>query len=143
MSPVVVVNAEAAVRDWLLTRPAVTAIVQNAIFIGVPAEISRREGAYPLVGVHRLFSTVGAYLPVDDAALQLDCWGPMKSQKAASAAASAIASELWSLVPNTALTADVVAKGVHDLATVWGPDPVSDRPRYIVTATVTLLAVTP
>ena len=47
------------------------------------------------------------------------------------------------MVPNTPLAADVTAKGVYDLTAQWAPDPVMDRPRYIVTATVALVTSTP
>jgi len=139
--PTVMTNAEIGVRDWLKAQPAVAAAVGNRIFLGVPPELARAgEGGYPLIGIHRLYSLVERYLPVDVAVLQLDCWGPMKSQRSAYTAASAAAAALWSLTPNTPLGADMVAKGVTDITSQWFPDPISDRPRYIVTATVLVVA---
>ena len=67
----------------------------------------------------------------------------MKSQRKAQAAAQAVFDALYNMVPGTPLGPDVTAKGSYDLTAQWAPDPVMDRPRYTVTATVALVTSTP
>jgi hypothetical protein len=34
------------------------------------------------------------------------------------------------------LNDEVLVKGIYNIGAAWLPDPVSDRPRYVITATV-------
>lgn len=113
------VDVEDAVRQWARS-------LGYTAFFGV-----NNNATFPQVVILRVAGTD------DDCLIQFDVWGGTKAE-AADVAAS-LASDLTALAGYT----DGGVR-LHDAAwsgTRWLPDPTTDRPRYIVEATVTATAI--
>lgn len=136
-------DVEGAVRTWLRNQPAVTAIVGNRVFFGVPK--GAQEHTFPLVTVRLISATLDPYVPVTTALIQVDCWGPIDASgngdKAAAWTLVNTISALFHSIENTTITATTRALGATVESVVWLPDSEPDRPRYSLTAEVQ--AITP
>ena len=137
-------DTEGAIRTWLRAQPAVTALVGQRVFFGIPKAAT--EATFPLVTV-QLVSTVPdpSEAPVDRSLIQIDCWGSLDAsgngQKAAATAlVNTIRALLHSITQPTPM-GTVTVFGANVESVTWLPDPTNDRPRYVLTAEVT--AITP
>jgi hypothetical protein len=116
----VAVDVEAAVRTWVRSR-GFTA------FFGV-----NNHGAFPQVVLWKVRGTS------DGSLIQFDVWGGTKADAAQAAGALASALSGMSTYDTNGVRlhgADVVNDGQ------WLPDPATDKPRYVVEATVTATAI--
>jgi hypothetical protein len=116
------VDVESAVRQWCRDRGFTT-------FFG-----TNNNGAFPQVIVRRISG------PDDDCLIQFDVWADQGGgKKQAADEAARLATELSGL---SSYDHDGVRLYDADwLSTRWLPDPTSDRPRYIVEATLFATAV--
>lgn len=135
-------DVEGALRTWLRGRAAVSALVGQRVFFGVPEKAS----TWPLVTVRRVGGGDDPGIaPVDRALVQIDVWGDIDAsghgKKAdATTLVNTLRAELSAVDRRTALSASVDALGISVESVVWLPDPDNDRPRYVVTAEVTTLS---
>lgn len=138
-------DVEGGVRDYLRGVAAVTATLAKptAVWFGVPEDAD--EADYPCVTVSLVGGgeVTGATVPILTPVIQCDVWGPVGAKRATYAAAAAVAEAMSSIgaagVPTT-LTAGVVGCGAEVESILWEPDPADGRPRYVITATVTVRA---
>lgn len=136
-------DVEGALRTWLRTRTALTALVGQRIFFGVPRGAG--ESSFPLVAIQRVGGGDDASdAPLDRALIQLDVWGQLDAsgngRKAdAWAVVNALRTQLGAMGPDTTLASGVIGHGATVESVGWLPDPDSDRPRYAVTAEVTVI----
>lgn len=135
-------DIEGALRTWLRGRAAITALVGQRVFFGVPDKAE----TWPLITIRRVGGGDDPGIaPVDRALVQLDVWGDIDAsghgKKAdATTLVNTLRAELSAVDRRTALTASVHALGISVESVVWLPDPDNDRPRYVVTAEVTALS---
>lgn len=125
------VDVEGAVAQWCKDAGFTT-------FFGV-----KNNGTFPQVVVQRISG------PDDDVLIQFDVWAaprrsdgsipPAGSKKAAADAAASLASALTGL--STYVHDGVRLHNATWTSTRWFPDPTSDRPRYIVEATIFAAAI--
>jgi hypothetical protein len=136
-------DVEGAMRTWLRTIPAVTAVVAQRVFFGVPK--AAVEATFPLVVVQRVGGGDDASeAPIDVALIQLDCWGSLGAngigdKASATRLCNAVRSacrSFWGpqLVPG------VDAAGITVQSVIWLPDPANDRPRYSLTVEVAAIS---
>lgn len=134
-------DVEGGLRSWLRAQSGVSSVVGTRVFFGIPRdEAGQPSAAFPLIVLNRVGGapqTGGA--PLDDALIQLDCWGGISNKAQAWAAAKAVMDALESMTPQT-LAAGVYAYGASVESVIWLPNPDDDRARYVVTAMVTARA---
>jgi hypothetical protein len=135
-------DTEGAIRTWLRAQPAVTALVGQRVFFGIPKGAT--EATFPLISV-QLVSTVPdpSEAPIDRALLQIDCWGSLDAsgngQKAAATAlVNTVRALLHSITQPTPM-GTVTVFGCNVESVTWLPDPTNDRPRYSLSAEVTAI----
>lgn len=135
-------DPEGALRTWLRTRPAVNALVAQRVFFGVP----KPDPVWPLVVVSRIGGGNGVGdAPVDEPIIQIDCWGELYAsgngnRAQALALANAVRAELLDLDNDTVIVTGVRA-AIEAVEMTFAPDPDNDRPRYVLTATGSFIAV--
>lgn len=134
-------DVDLLVREWLTATPAVASLVPTtsggvAIYQAPPSTppakliVAKRIGGSPVVR-----STV----PSDRARIQFDCWATKRPDAAQISVAITEAVENLGprggfLNPTGRLTTGEV------VSWLWLPDPVSDKPRYVVDALLIALA---
>jgi len=129
-------DTEGAVRTWLRASTVAHAVVADRIYFGVPKE----SPTWPLVTIQRVGGGNDASdAPVDNALIQLDCWGTLHPNGNGDKAgcltvANAVRSALE--VVNDTLIATSVRASIEVESIIWLPDANNDRPRYVVTANV-------
>jgi hypothetical protein len=140
-------DVEGAVRTYLRAHTDVTALCGTRVFFAVP-----RQATYPLVVVTR----VGGFddtsdAPLDQALIQVDCWGDLHTDTIASpdkaqaaAVLRAVRQAFYDLTHQPAVVSvagddphDVRLAGAQVQSDPYVPDPDNRRPRYAVTAQVT------
>lgn len=138
-------DVEGGVRTFLRAQAGVTAIVGQRVFFGIPKNAD--ENTFPLVVVSRVGGgdDPEGEAPVDNALMQIDCWGGIDTSgngKKAQAVAlvNAVRDALFAVRGRTALSSTVDAAGIVVQSVVWLPDPSNDRPRYSLTAEVTAIS---
>ena len=135
-------DVEGALRTWLRGRTAITALVGQRVFFGVP----KKADTWPLITLTRVGGGDDqSQAPVDRALIQIDCWGDLDTsgngKKAdATTLVNTVRAELQAVDRRTALSADVDALGINVETVVYLPDPDNARPRYVVTAEVTAVS---
>lgn len=116
--PYTAVDVESAVRQWTRDQGFVA-------FFGV-----NNNGTFPQITLQRIAG------PDDDCLIQWDVWGGTKAE-----AATTEASLRTALTGMSVYVHDGVRlHGASDPTSRWLPDPDSDRPRYIVEASITATA---
>lgn len=136
-------DTEGALVTWLKGRSAVSAIVGARVFFGVPKGAT--EASYPMLVVFRVGGTDDVSdVPIDNALVQIDCWGSFGAsgfgKKAeCTALKNAVRAELKALTQagSTTIAPGVDAHGMTVESDLWAPDPADDRPRYSLTVAVT------
>lgn len=117
--PYTAVDVESAVRQW--TRDE-----GFTAFFG-----ANNNGSFPQIVIHRVAG------PDDDCLIEWTVWGGTKQEAADTEAA--LRTSLSGL--SNYVHDGIRLHGASDPTSRWLPDPDSDRPRYIVEASVTATAV--
>ena len=137
-------DVEGGVRTWLRAQSTITALVGQRVFFGGPKGAT--EADFPMIVVQRIGGGNDmSDAPVDDALVQIDCWGKLDAsgnglKAGATALVNTVRSALDDIRTRTQLAPGVDAFGINVDSVIWAPDPSNDRPRYIVTAEVTAIA---
>ena len=123
-------DVEEACRTYLRSKN----VAGQRVFFGVP----KQNPQWPLVTV-RLVGGGGdpGEAPLDVLVIQFACWGRTKDE--AFQTVQEVRSALSDIQPETAVAGTVLYGANTDIIT-FAPDPSDDRPRYIVTTTVTARA---
>lgn len=136
MSVVTFPDTEGAVRAFLRASAAVSALVGQRVFFGVPD-----SPTWPLVTVQRVGGgdDLGE-APIDQALIQLDCWGRLYSDSdptkkhgdkaQARAVANAVRAAVHEVRSDLTTYAGCVLYGASVNSDLFVPDPDNDRPRY-------------
>jgi len=132
-------DLEGGMRTWLRADVALTALVGNRVFFGVPR--GAVDATFPLVTIQRVGGGQdSSEVPIDLALIQVDAWGTVadKGGKAVAwAVVNALRSRLETMRDRTALATGIDAFGAEVVGVVWAPDSADDRPRYTLTVEVT------
>jgi len=134
-------DIEGALRTWLRTQTALTAVVGSRIFFGVPRSVTETD--FPMVALFRVGGgNDRGDAPIDIALVQFDVWGKIDAsgngvKAGATTAVNALRATLQSVNGPTLLDAHTTCHGITVESVVWLPNPDDDRPRYVVTAEVT------
>lgn len=141
MTPVVFVNVEGVVADWVKATSAGAAVLYAStkyhVHIGGipkgaprPSIVIRRVGGSPSV----------SDVPIDEPRISFECWAD--TQSAAANLAGVLVSELQSLVLNGGyIQNNTRLKSAEVLSWLWLPDPgTGSVPRYVVDARFTILS---
>lgn len=117
----------------------------NRVFFGIPKDAN--DGTWPLIVVSRVGGGQdGSDAPVDVSLIQLDCWAGFDAsgngRKAdAQALVNSARAALESMGTDKPIVAGTQLHGANVESVLWLPDPDNDRPRYVLTAEVTAVAV--
>lgn len=131
MSTVVLPDVEGGVRAALRADDGVSALVDQRVYFGVPS-----NPVWPLVTVQRIGGGDDpGDAPIDQALVQIDCWGADRNKTQAWAVAAAVRAWAQSVRRATELNTEVVAYGVTVESVIFAAD-TADRPRYALTALV-------
>lgn len=134
-------DVDLLVREWLTAMPSVANLVPVtgggvAIYQAPPRTlpakliVAKRVGGSPIRG-----STV----PTDRARVQFDCWAANRPD--AAAIAKAITEAVENLAPTGGFLNSTGRLASGEVASwLWLPDPTSDKPRYVVDASLIALA---
>lgn len=127
-------DTEAGMKAFLKADAGVSAIVGSRVFFGSP-----KQGAtLPYIAFARIGGGDDASeAPIDNAVLNLSCWG--RSKEEAFSVANAARKALHNIRRRT-LASGVDLHGAIVDTVLWSPDPQDDTPRYIVTTRVTATA---
>lgn len=137
-------DIEGALRTWLRAQPAVTAIVGQRVFFGVPKAAT--EASFPMLTVQLVAGAdEESDAPVDRSTVQVDVWGSLdesgNGRKAeCTALMNAVRAAFRDVRGRTPLTAAVAAFGLNVVGRLWLPDQDNDRPRYVLSVEVTSIA---
>lgn len=136
-------DVEDAVRQYLRNWPALNDIIDRRVFFGVP----KKDARFPMLTIMRVGGGDDtSEAPVDNALIQVQVWGRVPTEGGGKAECTHMAllvrQALSELRSRTSVTTDVDLCGATVANVVWVPDPADDRPRYIVTATVTAISST-
>lgn len=137
MSPLmqVYVDIEGAYRDWLRARPELQTLVGRRVFLGLPERATTSESNFPAINVFRISSIpLPGQVLIDAARLQFDVWGPLKTKSSTSATMLTLKNLLESVNRGTLLRSGIRAAECYQITDLWLPDPITDRPRYVVQA---------
>lgn len=140
-------DTEGAVRTFLRANAAVAAIVGARVFFGVPKGAT--EASFPLVVVQRVGGgDSDSEAPVDEALLQVDCWGSISAEsgygvKATATALKNAVRSAFKSFNGGQLVAGVECGGFTVQSDIWLPDPENDRPRYSLTVEAAAISTTP
>ena len=139
-------DVEGALRTWLRTRPAITDLVAQRVFFGIPKQAT--ETSFPMIVLSRVGGGDEAGdAAIDTATIQFDCYGSIDASSGygkkytATELKNALRSELNTIAGDVALTATVNCLGAAVESDVWLPDTDDDRPRYVITATVSTISL--
>jgi hypothetical protein len=117
----------------------------NRVFFGIPKDA--RDESWPLIVVSRVGGGADqSDAPVDVALIQLDCWGTLSAEgigdkAGATALVNSARAALEAMGTDQPIVAGTQLHGANVESVLWLPDPDNDRPRYVVTAEVTAVAV--
>lgn len=137
MAAEVLPDMEAAMRRYLRADTGLAALVGNRVFYDIPTDT-----AFPLVVVSRVGGgDDNGEAPVDLAVMRFAVWGNLNARAATNATVNALRSALRSIRGSTLLASGVRAFGATVDTVLYQPDPETGRPRFIVTARVTAIAV--
>jgi hypothetical protein len=123
------VDVEGLVRTWARSLN----LADGRVFFGV-------NGTLPASSTQIVVQRIGG--PDEACLVQFDVWGPALSVGQARRTAASLAAELATALDAVAryVTDDAILHGALVESSRWLPDEESDRPRYIVEATVTVTA---
>lgn len=125
-------DCEKLVKDLLEADTGVTALVPSRVFMGVPA-----EAVFPFIVIKQIAGTDdGSDAPVARDTIEIQCWGPLRNKASAGAVKDAVREALYNIRRRTTVGGQVCHGASLD-SIVYVPDSETDRPRYIVTTTVT------
>lgn len=131
-------DTEGALKTYLAADTAITALAGSRVFFGMPTNVT--DADFPMVTLQRVGGGEGAGdAPVDDALVQIDCWGPVRDKAGAWSLCSAVRDRLTQrgdVALNGAVRAGFVVGSV-----VWLPDPGNARARYSITAEVSAWSI--
>jgi len=128
-------DTEAGIVALLKNYSQVTNIVGTSVLFGVP----RNNPSFPLIVVRRLTGGEDTSdAPLDQAVLNIDCWG--RSKLEASNLVNAVRSVFFGVRSPVEIAGVRIYVATVD-SVVWQPDPEDDRPRYVLTTRVTSAAV--
>lgn len=124
------VNTEKLVRDYLAADTGVAALVGTRVYTHLPA-----SPTFPLVVLSRFAggSTVWGHL--DEPRLQIEAWAEKGQRPACESVGEAVRSAMKSVNIRGSRTGGVVSGTTENLYR-WFPDPVTERPRYLLDVTV-------
>jgi hypothetical protein len=126
-------DVEGAVRTWLRSLPAVTALVGDRVKFALdprselPAVIVRLVGVVPDTSEAPLFQRI----------LQVDVFDAARQKTRCFAVAAAVEAAFGSIRQATAMGSDVVAWGAEVQSVIYLPDPGNAAPRYSITVIIT------
>lgn len=132
-------DIEGALRTYLRADTDLAALISNRVFFGVPRDST---DAFPLVMITRIGGgQTSSEVPLDNALIQFDVYGKKSEEsgggrKAVTDIALALRKALSTIRGRTRLDSTVVAFGVVVSSQVFSPLPGDDRPRYLMTVTV-------
>lgn len=127
-------DTEGALKTFLAADTAIAALVGSRVFFGMPTNVT--DADFPMVTLQRVGGGEAAGdAPVDEALVQIDCWGAVRDKASAWTLCSAVRDRLTQR-GDVALNGTVRAGLVVD-SVIWLPDPDNARARYSVTAEVT------
>lgn len=135
-------DPEGLVQTALKADTAVTALVGNRVFFGIPKR--NVEGTFPLIVVGRVGGGQDASeAPLDVPMLQIDCWGSLDAKgnglkRDCLTLVNTVRSSLEAMGTVTTIAGHQL--GVNVESVLWLPDPDNGRPRYTVTAEVAVIA---
>jgi hypothetical protein len=131
-------DTEGALKTFLAADSPITALVSSRVFFGMPTNAG--DSDFPMITLQRVGGGEGAGdAPVDEALIQVDCWGPVRDKATAWSVVSAVRDRLTQR-GDVALNASVRA-GLVVQSVVWLPDPDNARARYSITAEVTAWSI--
>ena len=136
-------DVEGALRTYLRSVSAVTALVGQRVFFGIPK--GAVEATFPLVVITRVGGgQAPGDAPLDVAQVQVDCWGSLDTsgngvKSSATTLVNAVRTALEAVGTGSASLTGIEA-GVNVESVLWLPDPDNDRPRYVVTAEVAAIS---
>lgn len=131
-------DTEGALKTFLAADTAIAAIVGSRVFFGMPTNVT--DADFPMVTLQRVGGGEAAGdAPVDEALVQIDCWGAVRDKASAWTLCSAVRDRLTQR-GDVALNGTVRAGLVVD-SVIWLPDPDNARARYSVTAEVTAWSI--
>lgn len=134
-------DVEGAMRDFLRADTGLVALVGNRVFFGAP-----REPTYPMILITRVGGgQARGEAPIDNALLQLDVLGKLASEPGGgkgpvTTAALALQKAVSRIKNGTKLVSNVTAWDAQIVSSFYSPDPITDRPRHIITVMVPALA---
>lgn len=138
MPVAVFADVEGGLRAWLRGQPSITALVDQHVWFGIPA-----NAQFPLITIAQVGGGPGVgEAPITDALIQLDCWGAGQNKGQAAAVMTAVLGALDSLHCGAEMGGEVIAMGSTVESVIWLPDPQSNQARYVVTALVSAKAKT-
>lgn len=130
-------NVEEALRTFLRANAGLTALVGNRVFYDIPSDT-----AYPLIVISRIGGGDDeSEACIDQAVMRFAVWGNHNARSATNAVVAALRSALRSIRGSTLIATGVRAYGATVDSVIFAPDPETNRPRFIVTARVTAIAV--
>lgn len=131
------VDIEGGLRDYLRTLTALTNLVEQRIFLGIPSSGTD----FPFIQMSRVGGGPDLLTPLDNAEISFSCWGADKAE--AAEVAAALVSELESLQAGTEIASGLKCGGASVLLWLWSPDTSTDKPtaRYVIDARITAKAV--
>lgn len=131
------VDMEGALRDYLKTVPALSALVGSRVFLGIPSGGT----SLPFIQLSRVGGGPDVLTPLDNAEISFSCWGAKKEE--AANVSAALVSVLESMTAGTELESGLKCGGASVLLWLWSPDTSTDKPgaRYLVDARITVKAV--
>ena len=130
-------DVESAMRTFLRANAGVSALVGNRVFYDIPPETS-----YPLIVVSRVGGGDDeSEAVVDEAVMRFSVWGNLNARAATNAVVAALRSALHGIRGATLIASGVRAYGATVDTVIYAADPETNRPRFIVTARVTAIAV--
>lgn len=129
-------DVEGGLRDWLRTNPGVAALVSTRVWFGIPD-----DPTFPLVTVARVGGGDDeSEAEIDQALIQVDCWGRDRNKAEATSVALAVRKALHDIRGATTLKTGVVAYGAVVVDDRFLPDQQTSQPRYALTVAVTARA---
>lgn len=132
-APKTFADVEGGLRTWFRAQSDITSVVSSRVFFGVPDGVT-----FPIITLQRIGGgPQRGEAPLDDALIQIDCWGGIGNKAQAWAVTAAVLAVLESMTPQE-LASGVYGYGASVDSVNFFPDPSDGRSRYVVTATVTV-----
>jgi len=137
-------DVEGGLRTYLRANTDLAALIGTRCYFGIPD-----APVFPLVVVRRVGGgdDIGD-APIEQALVQIDCWGDFTAdgvhgnKAQAEAVRRCVRGILFGLTAHgaTHLDSATVCYGAVVLSDIWLPDPDDDRPRYSISAQITARA---